>query len=389
MKEYLKLFKEYCLNECKLSRNSVRCYFSELNHFFSNIDSESEISEDLVTNYLNFLKDAGIEQKSITRKTAVLNRFFNFLVQKNFIKTNPVTNKSREKESPLIHRYLELFLEFLKSEKNLSSSSIQSYLTDLKDFSKKVNLDSEITESEITNYIDDLHSKGFKSVSITRKVSALRQFFLFLVTEGLINKNPMTFIKQAKNRRTLPKIVSEDMIKSLKESISLFPQEDQIRVELILYLLYGSGLRVSELISLKTNSFVENKFIRILGKGRKERIVPIAHQVLCLLEKWNKIKPESIWLFPSINPQKHITRQRIFQLLKQLASFSGIDQTKISPHVLRHAFATHILDHGADLLSVKKMLGHESISTTEIYTHVSRNRLKKVINQFHPLAKKW
>lgn len=383
MKEYLKPFEEYCLNDCKLASNSVKCYSSDLRHFFSYADSRP-LNQKLVEDYLESIQKS--EVKIVSRKIAVLNRFFDFLNQKKIAKISPITNPKKNKEKPLIHKYLELFIEFLKSERNLGSSTIQSYLTDLKDFSSKVDLDSEITETDITKYIDELKEKGFQSVSITRKVSALRQFFQFLVTEELITKNPMTFIKQAKNRRTLPKIVSEDAVTRLKEAISLFPEEEQTRLELILYLLYGSGLRVTELVSLKANAFIDNKFIRILGKGKKERIVPIAHHVLILLDQWKQIKPESIWLFPSINTEKHITRQRVFQLLKKLASLSGIDPTKISPHVLRHAFATHVLDHGADLLSVKKMLGHESISTTEIYTHVSRSRLRKVVNKYHPLG---
>lgn len=287
-----------------------------------------------------------------------------------------------------MHRYLELFLEFLKSERNVAKNTIQSYFLDLQGFLAHVDIDNEVTEEKIINYLEILNNKDFQVSTIKRKISALKQFFQFLVAEDLIEKNPMTFIRQPKSYRALPKILSEDAVKKLREATATLPLEEQIRADLILYLLYGSGLRVSELISLKMNSFTEAKFIRIFGKGRKERIVPISHQVIELLRKWNKVKPFSIWLFPSRNPEKHITRQRIFQLIKQIAAISGIDPEKVSPHVLRHAFATHILDHGADLLSVKKMLGHESISTTEIYTHVSRAKLKKVVNEYHPLSDK-
>lgn len=285
-----------------------------------------------------------------------------------------------------MHRYLELFLEFLKSERNVAKNTVQSYLLDLQDFLAHVDIDTEVTEEKIINYLEILKQKDFQVSTVKRKISAMKQFFRFLVAEDLIEKNPMTFIRQPKSCRALPKILSEDSVKKLREATSNFPLEEQIRADLILYLLYGSGLRVSELISLKMNSFVENKFIRIFGKGRKERIVPITHQVVELLKQWSDIKPFSTWVFPSRNPEKHITRQRIFQLIKQIATISGIDPAKVSPHVLRHAFATHVLDHGADLLSVKKMLGHESISTTEIYTHVSRAKLKEVVNEYHPLS---
>lgn len=287
-----------------------------------------------------------------------------------------------------MHRSLESFLEYLKSEKNVSLNTVQSYFSDLQDFLTNVDIDDEVTEKEITDYLEILKNKNFQISTVKRKISALKQFFRFLVAEELIEKNPMTFIRQPKSQRSLPKIISEDVVKKLREATFAFPQEEQIRNDLILYLLYGSGLRVSELISLKMNSFVEDKFIRIFGKGRKERIVPITHQVVGLLKQWNEVKPFSIWLFPSKDPEKHITRQRIFQLIKKIAAISGVDPDKVSPHVLRHAFATHVLDHGADLLSVKKMLGHESISTTEIYTHVSRARLKEVVNKYHPLGDK-
>lgn len=287
-----------------------------------------------------------------------------------------------------MHRYLELFLEFLNSERNVAKNTVQSYFLDLQDFLAHVGIDNEVTEEKIIDYLEILKNKDFQVSSIKRKISALKQFFRFLVAEDLIEKNPMTFIRQPKSCRALPKILSEDSVKKLREATSKLPLEEQIRADLILYLLYGSGLRVSELISLKMNSFVANKFIRIFGKGRKERIVPITHRVVELLKQWNEVKPFSTWLFPSKNPEKHITRQRIFQLIKQIAMISGIDPAKVSPHVLRHAFATHVLDHGADLLSVKKMLGHESISTTEIYTHVSRAKLKEVVNEYHPLSDK-
>ena len=287
-----------------------------------------------------------------------------------------------------MHKYLESFLEFLKSERNVSKNTVQSYFLDLQDFLAHVDINTEVTEEKVISYLEVLKDKDFQVSTIKRKISTLRQFFRFLVAEELIEKNPMTFIRQPKSYRVLPKIISESAVKKLREATLSFSLKEQIRADLILYLLYGSGLRVSELISLKTNSFVEDRFIRIFGKGQKERIVPITYQVNELLKQWSEIKPFSMWLFPSRNPEKHVTRQRIFQLIKKIAAISGIDPEKVSPHVLRHAFATHILDHGADLLIVKKMLGHESISTTEIYTHVSRAKLKEVVNKYHPLAKK-
>jgi integrase/recombinase XerD len=285
-----------------------------------------------------------------------------------------------------MHNFIELFVEYLQSERNASKNTVQSYISDLSYFASFINLNAKIEESDIISYLSKLEENNLKTSSVKRKLSALRQFFKFLRQEDLISNDPMRFICQPKNKRPLPKIISEEMTVQLQDAADFLKYEEKIRAELILYLLYGSGLRVSELIAIKRNSVVDSKFIRIFGKGSKERIVPMAGKVLSLMDEWKNICEKSVWVFPSVNPAKHITRQRIFQILKQIAALSGIDPTKISPHVLRHAFATHILDNGADLLSVKKMLGHRDIATTEIYTHVARKKLKEVIKKYHPLS---
>jgi integrase/recombinase XerD len=196
----------------------------------------------------------------------------------------------------------------------------------------------------------------------------------------------MKFIHRPRSKRPLPKVIGEDIVKEMLQVIAKYSSEERIRAELILYLLYGSGLRVSELIAIKKNAISDAKFIKIFGKGGRERTVPVASHLQSLLLEWNVLNSSSIWLFPSVDGRKHITRQRIFQILKQIASHTGVDTAQISPHVLRHAFATHMLDNGADLLSLMKMLGHSNIATTEIYTHVSRKKLKSLVNNFHPLA---
>ena len=170
-----------------------------------------------------------------------------------------------------MHNCLELFLEYLKSEKNASPNTVQSYFSDLQDFLAHLDMNSEnpkVTEEKVVGYLEILKNKNFQVSTMKRKVSALKQFFRFLVAEELIEKNPMTFIRQPKSCRALPKIISEDAVKKLREVTSTLPLEEQIRADLILYLLSGSGLRVSELISLKMKSFAEDKFIRIFGKGR-------------------------------------------------------------------------------------------------------------------------
>ncbi|MDR1551516.1 MAG: tyrosine recombinase [Holosporaceae bacterium] len=283
---------------------------------------------------------------------------------------------------------IELFVEYLESERNAAQNTVQSYSLDLRDFADFVDLKREVQEKDIISYLSLLEKRNIQTASVRRRLSTLKQFFKFLRREELIENDPMQFIHQPKHKRALPKIVDEEAVEGLMAATSNFQYKDQIRADLMLYLLYGSGLRVSELIVIKRNAIVDNKFIRIIGKGGRERIVPLASGVVNLMDEWKRCCVElSPWVFPSINPSKHITRQRVFQILKKIAEFStSVDPAKVSPHVLRHAFATHILDNGADLLSVKKMLGHQDIATTEIYTHVTRKKLKEVVEKYHPLS---
>lgn len=293
---------------------------------------------------------------------------------------------SYKKDTNQIMEYLELFIEHLRSERNSSQNTVNSYFFDLKEldiFLKKNVLD--ITVDDIKNYIQSLDDKSVKISTFRRRLVTFRQFFSFLKLENIRPDNPMSLINQPKFMRSIPKVISEETICDMKESSKNLIGLNASRTRLILALLYGSGLRVSELISLKMTSIVEGTFIRVIGKGNRERMVPIADNVCKLLDDWKSEKPESSWMFPSQNPKKHITRQRVFQIIKDFALYCNLDPKDVSPHVFRHAFATHILDNGADLLSVKKMLGHKDVSTTEIYTHVTRKKLKKVINTCHPL----
>ena len=286
-----------------------------------------------------------------------------------------------------MHNFIELFIEYLKSERNASQNTVLSYLSDLTDLANFINLDSLTQESDIIKYLSKIHENRYKVSTARRKLSTMRQFFKFLQQEELIDNNPMTFIRQPRHKRPLPKVISEETIAKLQDATNFLKYKEKIRADLIICLLYGSGLRVSELISIKRSAIVDSKFIRIFGKGSKERIVPLTHKVSSLMEEWENIREKSIWVFPSRRSNRHITRQRVFQILRQIVAVSGMDTAKISPHVLRHAFATHILDNGADLLSVKKMLGHQDIATTEIYTHVTKKKLKEIIQKYHPLAK--
>lgn len=284
--------------------------------------------------------------------------------------------------------HIELFIEHLRSELNASENTVASYLFDLKDFEDFVGDSDNIAEDDIKAYLKDLDRRELKTSTIKRHLNALHHYFKFLYNEEIIQKDPTEFIRHPKSTRPLPKIISEGAARKLIEAADFLDGINSIRGKLILYLLYGSGLRVSELVSLKYSNFVEERFIRVVGKGSRERTIPMASKLTELLEVWRVSSQQSMWIFPSRNPEKHVTRQRIFQILKEIAMIADLDVTKISPHVLRHAFATHILDHGADLLSVKRMLGHRDVATTEIYTHVTQSHLKEVVKKYHPLTKK-
>ena len=291
-----------------------------------------------------------------------------------------------------MHDLISEFLDSLKSERNLSKNTIESYCSDLTQFCNFL-ADSDIDSVQDVSY-DDIRKycnsiAHLTSATVQRKLSSLKQFYKFLVLENIIKSDPTKNILRPKSRRELPKIITVDNVKSLFDAIDALPDLEAYRTRLIFMLLYGCGLRVSELITLKPN-FVEGNFIRIYGKGSKERITPISPKIItCFLEyvSINKLK-NTQWLFPSPNnPSKHISRQRVFQIIKKVAVDAGLQYDALSPHVLRHAFATHILTNGGDLLSVKNMLGHKSISTTEIYTHVTQSKLKEIVQKSHPLAK--
>lgn len=285
--------------------------------------------------------------------------------------------------------YVEAFLDSLQSERNLSKNTIEAYRSDLAQFcgflaANDVSCVQNATYEDISKYCDDISS--LSTATMQRKLSALKQLYDFLILENVIQTNPMKNISRPKMRRSLPKVIQTDDVRKILDAIEIMPDKDRQRTRLIFLLLYGCGLRVSELITLKPNS-IEGDFIRIYGKGAKERTAPISPKIADSVRKY--CRGDERWLFPSANnPAKHISRQRVFQIIKKVAVDAGLQYEALSPHVLRHAFATHILNSGGDLLSVKNMLGHKSISTTEIYTHVSHAKLKEIVQEKHPLAKK-
>lgn len=232
---------------------------------------------------------------------------------------------------------------------------------------------------------------GLAPSSLARKCSALRQFFGFLIDEGLRGDDPSPALPRARTRRPLPRLLSHAEVEALfsrSEDEASGDKAEAVRMLVLLELLYGSGLRATELVSLPLNAVPRDApFLTITGKGGQQRMVPVSTRAKQALSRWLALRPEgSKALFPSSSRQGHLTRIRLFQLLRALAVRSGIDPEKVSPHVLRHAFATHLLEGGADLRVLQTLLGHADIATTQIYTHVDAARLVALVNARHPLA---
>lgn len=297
----------------------------------------------------------------------------------------------------MIGRYLNQFLEAKSAESGSALLTISAYETDIVQFLNFSGISSfsELTEERIEKFIQNLQTQQYSPKSIARKLSAIKEFCKFLYSEKIITDNPSSNILTPKQQKPLPKFLSAEEI--LKITQTAFSKKDYRywRIGVMIELMYATGLRVSELVGLPETSINYNKgLITILGKGSKERIVPIAARALSALQDYGDLRKEFIknkktspWLFPSlISTSGHLTRDAFYKDLKKLAIDCGIYPSRVSPHVLRHSFATHLLNNDADLRSVQKMLGHENITTTEIYTHITSQKLGDIIRKKHPLA---
>jgi len=291
----------------------------------------------------------------------------------------------------MIDTYIDEFIEYLIIDKKYSENTIKSYKNDLKKFENYIKKQiNNINENDIKNYIKYLNKENDDTKTISHNISTLRSFYKFLLIEKKVKNNPMEYIELPKIRKTLPKTLSIEEIDKLLD-IKL-KDAFSYRNKAMLELMYSSGLRVSELVNVNIHDIdTSNCIIRIMGKGSKERIVPLGDYAINYLELYLKEYREKLvkkemndYLFLN-NHGKKMTRQGFFKILKQLAKEKNI-KTEFSPHTLRHSFATHLLNGGADLRSIQEMLGHESISTTQIYTHVSKEKLKENYNNFHPHA---
>jgi integrase/recombinase XerD len=296
-------------------------------------------------------------------------------------------------------RLIENFLDMMGAERGASANTLAAYRRDLLDFGAALARgprDFRSAEaSDLKRYIASL--SGMAASTQARRLSALRQFFGFLYSEGIRRDDPTNSLEAPKRSRPLPKILSAEDVTRLLETAASTETPEALRLVAILEILYASGLRVSELIALPLSA-ARNRdgFLLVRGKGQKERLAPLNRAARVAIARYLKVREhflppkarESKYLFPSRSAEGHLTRRRCHQMLKELAQKAGLDPGKLSPHVLRHAFATHLVEGGADLRSVQTLLGHADIATTQIYTHVARDRLRKVVFAAHPLAKR-
>lgn len=296
-------------------------------------------------------------------------------------------------------RLLDRFLEMMSAEKGAAPLTLCSYEADLKDFFWFLSdrIPQQVHSKDIQNY---LVSRGHLSAStMARRLSSLRQFYKFLISENEISENPTALVDSPRFRRKLPTVLSEEDVEHLLKGAKERKGAEGVRLYALLEILYASGLRVSELVSLSLTTAQEvlksdKPFLVVRGKGNKDRIVPLTPTAQDALKVYLTLRTsflpkgeESPWLFPSSSQKGHLTRQRFGQLLRDLGLQLGLNLGHLSPHVVRHAFATHLLRRGANLRVVQKLLGHSDISTTQIYTHVAQEELTEMVQAFHPLAK--
>jgi integrase/recombinase XerD len=294
---------------------------------------------------------------------------------------------------------IEAFLDMMSAERGASRNTIAAYRRDLLDFAVKADAKS-CGREDVKRYLATLASSGLSASSQARKLSALRQFFGFLYTEGMRKDDPTSAIDAPKRTRPLPKILSHDDIDALLKAARVKEGAEGLRLVCMIEMLYAAGLRVSELVELPLAAVRgKNGFLLVRGKGNKERLAPLGPSAREAVDVYLTVRDEFLpegarrraaerYLFPSRAAEGHLTRGRCHQMLKELALKADIDPDKLSPHVLRHAFATHLVEGGADLRSVQTMLGHADIATTQIYTHVASERLTQVMEAAHPLARK-
>ena len=287
---------------------------------------------------------------------------------------------------------IDRFLEMMAAERGVARNTINAYRSDLASASAMLGGKLSVADASALAHLAT-NWRVLANSSVARKASALRRFFGFLHDENLRADNPSAALPKPIQTRPLPKILDINEVDLLFAAIETrlakpHPLANDFRLSALVELLYGSGLRASELVAIPRTGIVSDRpYIILTGKGAKERLVPISDRARKAVSVWQAFVPTaSRYLFPSRSG--HISRIRLFQIIRQLATESSLDATKVSPHVLRHAFATHLLAGGANLRALQAMLGHVDIATTQIYTHVDSSRLVELVNKRHPLAKR-
>jgi len=313
-----------------------------------------------------------------------------------------MTRRQRASDETVV----ELFLDMLAAERGAGENTISAYRNDLGDLSAHLRASGRTIANAATDdlrgFLVSLSERGFKASSLARRLSAVRQLYRFLYAEGRRSDDPAAVLEGPKRERALPKVLSiKDVDTLLKQARAHSdnknqPLAQQLRAARLLCLLevvYATGMRVSELMALPASAARrDQRMLVVRGKGGKERLVPLNTQAKRAMSEYLELRAESErdspskWLFPSFGAQGHLTRQHFARELKSLGQACGIQPGRLSPHVLRHAFASHLLHNGADLRVVQTLLGHADISTTQIYTHVLEERLKALVRDLHPLS---
>lgn len=294
---------------------------------------------------------------------------------------------------------VEAFLEMMAVERNASPNTLAAYGRDLEEaeawLSAKGGLSAASAEA-VEAYFADLGRRGLAASTAARRRSAVRQFYRFALAEGWRTDDPSRRVEAPRKGRPLPKTLSREEVTRLIAAAGEKHGAAGVRLECMVELLYASGLRVSELLALRLEAVARDPaFLMVTGKGGKDRLAPLNETARAAVKAYLEVRPAFLprgdkanaWLFPSTGAGGRLTRRRLGQLLDEAAIRAGVDRDKVSPHVLRHAFATHLLEGGADLRVVQTLLGHADISTTQIYTHLASDRLKEVVEKAHPLAK--
>lgn len=310
-------------------------------------------------------------------------------------------------------RAIHLFLDLQSAEKGASPNTLDAYQRDLEDLSEFLTR-KQLTlvtakKGNLRAFVIDLSDRDLATTTVARKISAIRQFFKFLYADGFRQDDPASLLQAPKRKAGLPKVLSIEEVDRLIEAARFNAslegptpkrQIRAMRLYVLLEVLYATGLRVTELVSLPASAaHQDGQFISVIGKGEKERLVPLSDKAKQAMREYRHMVSETApkkgsieqitWLFPSFGKSGHYTRQAFARELKSLADDVGLDKNSVSPHVLRHAFASHLLQNGANLRAVQKLLGHSDISTTQIYTHILDERLIELVEQHHPLSEQF